>query len=358
MLLLTKLRLLGVDGHLLGWIADFLVGRQMRVVVGGCSSPARSVQSGVPQGSVLGPLLFLIFINHISHDIHSFCKLFADDLKLILEIGLSSGEQSVADIRRCQEDINVLYNTAKSWGLHMNFEKCLTMDFSRGARAADIVRCVRFTMGGQPINHEKSGVDLGVTVDTSLRFHQHIAVTVRKAGGLATNLLRSTLNREVSFMVTLFITHVRPILDYCSCLWNTGYIGDLDRLESVQRRWTRHIQGLENMDYASRLRTLNLYSIRGRLLRADLVKCWKIFHGKSCFSPQDLFSFSNDLRTRGHPFKIYVTRPVLDCRRRSFAVRCVGRWNSLPTSVVMAESLSVFKSRLHSSLSAELYKFA
>ena len=356
-LLLTKLKLVGVGGRLLGWLADFLVGRKMRVVVGGCSSSSQSVRSGVPQGSVLGPLLFLVFINYVASSVSSYCKLFADDLKLVMRVNRSPGDVLIDDILQGQHDIDLLHDTAKSWGLEMNKDKCSMIHFGRGGLTGEALHSTRFTMGGRLIREESSSVDLGVLIDSSLRFHEHIARTVCKAGGLATNLLRSTLNRESSFMITLYTTHIRPILDYCSCLWNSGYVGDLHRLESVQRRWTRHISGLENVDYASRLKLLNLYSVKGRLLRADLIKYWKIFHGKCVISPDRLFPPISDSRTRGHPFKIGVLRSVLECRRRSFGVRCVSIWNSLPSEVVCCTTLSAFKSLLHERLSVELFDF-
>ena len=356
--LLQKLSLLGVASSVLGWIADFVVGREMKVVVGGRSSSGREVKSGVPQGSVLGPLLFLVFINFVSPGVYSYCKLFADDLKLVMKVRVSPGSLTLSDLSRYQDDIDLVYDTARSWGLSMNSDKCAVIRFGRAGRVMDFMNCVGFTMGGNPIKSVVSAVDLGVTVDSSLKFHDHIATVASKAGGLATNLLRSTLNREPSFMVSLFISHVRPIIDYCSCVWNTGYAADIRRLESVQRRWTRQVDGLQGLDYGRRLTILNLYSIKGRLLRSDIIKYWKIFHGKCAIMPRDIFVPPPSERTRGHPFKIGVSRCELECRRRSFSQRCVGVWNSLPQDVVMCESLPIFKSHIHRLLARELFEFA
>ena len=357
-LLLTKLRLLGVGGSILGWLADFLIGREMSVVVGGRRSRGRAVRSGVPQGSVLGPLLcFLVFINYVCQNVKSYYKLFADDLKLVMRVGLSPGDSLVSDLFQCQKDIDILHDTAMSWGLRMNSDKCSVLLFGREMQLSRVVKCACFSMGGAPIKRGTCGMDLGVMIDPSLKFHQHIASVACKAGGLATNLLRATLNREASFMVTLYVTHVRPLIDYCSCLWNTEYDGDLRRLEAVQRRWTRSIAGLRDLDYTSRLRALDLYSIKGRLLRADLLKYWKIFHGKCAVRPEQIFSMAPIVGTRGHDFKIAVERPELECRKRSFSQRRVQLWNSLPAEVVSSASASEFKSRLHMLLSLQLFEF-
>ena len=91
--------------------------------------------------------------------------------------------------------------------------------------------------------------DLSVLVDSSLRFHLHIKSIVSKASGLSANLLRSTKCRTRSFMVSLLISHIRPLLEFASCVWNTGFIGDLHLLESVQRTWIRHIARLSHLSY-------------------------------------------------------------------------------------------------------------
>ena len=118
------------------------------------------------------------------------------------------------------------------------------------------------------------------------------------------NFLRSTVIRDADFVVTLFKSHVRLILDYCSSLWNVGYLGDSQLLESVQRRWTKQVTGLADVEYHERLQTLGLFSIWERLLRADLIKCWKAFH---CSGDMDLissFSLAPEVGTRGHHLKL------------------------------------------------------
>ena len=156
-------------------------------------------------------------------------------------------------------------------------------------------------------------------------------MTVNKAAGIANNLLKATLCRSVDFMTTIFKTHIRPILEFGSPVWHTGYLGDMKLLESVQRRWTKQVDGLQDYSYAQRLRHLNLYS--GRLIRADLIKYWKILHGHSPIVPTDLFTMSPATNTRGHKFKLLKPHASLDCRRKFFSVRGIDAWNSLPESI-------------------------
>ena len=114
-------------------------------------------------------------------------------------------------------------------------------------------------------------MDLGVNIDSTLKFHQHIHNVVQKASGMTQNLLKSTVNQDASFLIPLYVMHIQPILEYCSSVWNLGYIADINLLESVQRRWTKNIRGMEHLDYYQRLKALDLYSVRGQLQYYDTV---------------------------------------------------------------------------------------
>ena len=355
--LLHKLGLLGVSGSLLSWIRSFLTGRFMRVVVSDARSSSHAVCSGVPQGSVLGPLLFIIYVNHIPSLIRSRCKFFADDLKIYLKIRYSPDEFR-EDFATCQADIEIINSVAKSWGLFFNIDKCSVLSFRRRRHPSPEAGSPSpYLLDGHPILFSDCSADLGVTVDTSLKFHAHIRQIVNKASGLANNLLRSTLCRSRVFMCNLFKSHIRPLLEFSSTVWCTGYVGDMRLLESVQRRWTKRIDGLTNMSYGDRLRILGLYSVKGRLLRADLIKCWKIFHGFSAVSPSSLFSVPTVTHTRGHRYKIHKPHVSMELRRRFFSVRCIDNWNSLPDVVVGAGSIDAFKAGLHSFLGDSLFSY-
>ena len=210
---------------------------------------------------------------------------------------------------------------------------------------------------GTKIPYVATATDLGVTIDSTLRFHAHIRNVVGRSAALASNLARSTCNREPEFMRTLFITHVRPSLEYCATVWNTGYICDYKLLESVQRRWTKLVRGLDELSYLQRLKSLNLFSVQGRLLRNDLIKVWKIFSNNSVIKPEDLFVMAPYPSTRGHPLKIAHVRYRLACRERFFAVRVIGRWNSLPGDIVLAGTVETFKAKLMSFLGDALFEY-
>ena len=191
-------------------------------------------------------------------------------------------------------------------------------------------------------------------IDSDLRFHNHATITSTKALGVSNNILRGTICRTPEFMKTVFISHIRPIMDFCSSVWNLDYIMDVRSLESVQRRWTKKIDGFSQLSYYERLQRLSLFSVWGRFLRADLILAWKITHD---FIPplSDILVPSTNTRTRGHPYKLAVRRTETEARRRFFANRVVTTWNNLPTEVVTSPSLPIFKSRLHDALGDLLY---
>jgi hypothetical protein len=225
-LLLRKLHGIGVRGCLLDWIQDFLVGRSMMVSVAGCRCVQRPVSSGVPQGSVLGPLLFLIFVNFLVSSLTCRYMIFADDLKIFVGSSLAANPS-------LQANVDVLESTASDWGLQFNAGKCVNLRFQRGRD-----RCLDelFTLVDEPIKFSQCHGDLGVLIDDQLKFHKHVESVAAKAGGVATSLLKSTVCRSPNFMFSLFSTHIRPLLEYGSQVWNTGYIGDLSLLERIQRR--------------------------------------------------------------------------------------------------------------------------
>ena len=139
---------------------------------------------------------------------------------------------------------------ARSWSLSLNRSKCVVMRF--GSRPFyESGSDSGYKLNGISLSLARSHRDLGVLVDVSLRFHLHVNSVVQRATSLINQLLRATVCRAPDFMVTLFVSHIRPLIDYCSSVWNLGFIVDSRRLESIQRRWTREVAGFSMMDYAT-----------------------------------------------------------------------------------------------------------
>ena len=197
--------------------------------------------------------------------------------------------------------------------------------------------------------------DLGLIIEINLKFHSYANSKISNISYVTTNLLSCTLNRDSKFILNIYLTHVRPLIDYASSLWNVGYIGDLRRIERLQRRWTRVIDDMSNLSYGQRLRRLDL--LKGRLLRADLILVWKIIYGECAIPAEELFTFSPAQHTRGHSLKLYLPRTILETRQRFFAIRVVNEWNALSPDTVLATSLPTFKNLLKRDLGDKLYDY-
>ena len=205
-MLLTKLSQMGITGQIHAWIEHFLTSRTMRVKVGDRYSSSTVVGSGVRQGSVLGPLLFLLYINHVVSDLSCHFRIFADDIKLYLSLG---GDQLDEGVAALQRNIDLLVQTSQSWNLTLNHSKCVVIRFT--ARNSPLVHTglAPYTVGGQHIRFVESHSDLGITIDRNLKFHDHIRRRVAVAGALTTNLLSSTLCREASFCYLQFLSSLQ-----------------------------------------------------------------------------------------------------------------------------------------------------
>jgi len=336
--LIHKLQAYGVDGNLLSLITDFLGGRSQRVSLPGGASTWRSVLSGVPQGSVLGPLLFLIYINDVSdlfHDIVSI-KLFADDIKIYMEI--ENNSQTVI----FQNYVNAVSDWADKWQLQLSYNKCYHLRVS--LRKCDESAC--YLLNNVPLSCVASCIDLGVCVNSVLSFSEHINNVVAKAKQRTSLLLRSFVSKDAMLLTKAFIVYIRPMLEYSSPVWSPCYIGNINKLESVQRTFTKRLTGMRSLSYDNRLKALGLERLELRRLYIDLITCYKIIHGQISIPFDSFFEFSTHRGTRGHPLKLFYPDPRVSVRAHCFPVRVIMLWNRLPVSVVLAENILLFKKLL------------
>ena len=333
--LLLKIEAHGIEGEVLQWIKAFLSGRTQQVLVEGALSDRSPVTSGVPQGSVLGPLLFLLYVNDIPNQLHSSVKLFADDCKLFNSV------QSPQARHQLQKDLHEVRNWSMLWQLPFNLDKCRVLHLGSGNPQSS------YNMSGQVLASTESEKDLGVLVDGSLNFHSQTSAAVAKANKLLGIIRKSFANLSKRSFPLLFKTLIRPHLEFGNCIWGPQSKGDQQLVERVQRRATKLIPELRNMTYSQRLRELNLPSLTYRRLRGDMITIFQILHG-SIDVQEGLLQLSNTRKTRGHHLKLHKSRAKSRARRNFLSVRAVNSWNSLPSSVISAPSLNAFKSRLDS----------
>ncbi len=331
--LLSKLYSLGIRGMLWKWIKSYLSNRSQFVKVGDCCSNSSNVNSGVPQGSVLGPILFLLFINDLPDFItYSKIYIYADDVKLYLPIN------SPADSRLLQSDINSVVQWSNFNQLSLSINKCCVLHLGN----TDIHSQYSYFINGRLLVTKNVVKDLGVLIDSNLNFKTHVNSIVQRASLLSTSLFRSFHVKNHAFLTKLFNVFVRPLLEYASTVWSPQSVEGINLVEGVQRRFTKNLSNLREASYSDRLAVLNITSLQSRRVINDLVILYKIVHGLICLDSADFISFSNAF-TRGHNLKIYKSR-VKDVK--IFPNRVISCWNSLSYSTVNAPSTALFRSRI------------
>jgi hypothetical protein len=333
-----KLQAYGIGGSLLSVIADFLGGRSQRVLLPGGVSSWKTVLSGVPQGSVLGPLLFLLYINDITDSFHEdiSIKLFADDLKIYMEI--EDNSQSTV----FQEYINAVADWADQWQLKLSYNKCHFMRVS--LRKSEAPVC--YSLNNIPLSRVLSCNDLGICMDFSMSFSEHINSLAVRAKQRASLLLKCFLSKDPSMLTKAFTVYVRPLLEYCSPVWSPCTVSNINKLESVQRAFTKRLTGMRNLSYENRLKALGLERLELRRLHIDLVTCYKIVNGLVSIPFESFFEFNVHRDTRGHPLKLFYPDSRVGVRAHSFTVRVITIWNRLPAATVQAENIKTFKCSL------------
>lgn len=324
----------GINSNILDWIVSWLSGRQQRVVLNGSKSEWRNVLSGVPQGSVLGPLLFIIFVNTIEEGISSKVLKFADDLKVFREI---TGK---IDHEKLQSDLDKLVEWSETWQMKFNFSKCKVMHMGRVSNRDS------YGMGGQDLEHIDREKDLGVIINTKLASTEQVLEARKKALRMLGAINRNVSYKNSVVISKLYCAYVRPHLEYCIQAWSPTFEKDCLLLERVQKRATKMVNGISNLPYEDRLERLNMFSLRYRRLRGDLIEVFKFVNGQQRGYLKDLFVFNNNNITRGHQFKLNTQNCRTRLRQSFFSNRVINHWNDLPSSIVGQTSLATFKNSL------------
>ncbi len=339
--LLTKIKALGINGKVLAWLAAFLGNRRQCVLVNGSASNWSDVVSGVPQGSVIGPVLFVIFINDMRNGINNFISLFADDAKLY---GKSS---TPTDGDNIQEDLNTLQQWSEKWQLSFNASKCKTLHL--GNDNVQHGYTMVSTSGQVILEPTKCEKDLGVLIDDKLSFNGHISQAVKRANTKLAMIRRTFTHMDKKMLVQLYTSLVRPIVEYGNVIWSPHLQSHINKLEGVQHRATKMLSSISHLSYSDRLKELNLPSLSFRRMRGDAIEMYKYCHNNYSVAnkPFTLVSdINNQSVTRNHGFKVKKEKSAKATRSRFFGNRVANMWNALPASIVNAPSLNDFKSRL------------
>ena len=334
--LLVKLEAVGIKGKILKWISDFLQNREQRVQIRNATSEWVKVLSGVPQGSVLGPVLFLIYINDIVMNIKSTIKLFADDAKICRPIRDASDQQAL------QDDLRSLENWSRKWLLKFNENKCKVIHFGHNNPETD------YNLNGKPLEKSDEEKDLGIQVSKNFKFSNHVSKIAAKANSVLGRIRRTFTYFDIENVRLLYTSLVRPHLEYGVQSWSPHYKKDIEKLEQVQRRATRLVPHLRDAPYEERLKAFNLTSLEERRKRGDAIETYKLVKGIENVDHEQFFRVIREgpsVNTRGHPYKLETQQVRTERRRNFFSIRAVKTWNKLPREVVTAENLNRFKNK-------------
>ena len=331
--LMRKVRALGIVGDVAAWIEAWLSGRRQRVIVNGVPSDWTAVTSGVPQGSVLGPLLFLIYINDLDVGLSAFVSKFADDTKL----GINAADPlAVESLRR---DLSTIGEWSNVWQMPFNVDKCHVLHVGSGNRKEN------YSLLGSPLSPVQQERDLGVVIKADLKFSAQCVAAEQKAHKMLGYIKRVFRYRNKRTVLALYGAMVRPLLEYAAQFWSPTKRADVERLERVQARATKLVPSIRNKGYPRRLADLGLFTLEQRRLRGQLIETFKLLRGFTGLDPTSLFQLSEN-QTRNHGFKVVPPRFNTVLYRDFPTVKVCNLWNSLPEAVVNAPTVDTFKRRL------------
>ena len=348
---------LKIGGKILQWTKNFLQNRKQAVRVNNCLSLPTAVLSGVPQGSVLGPLLFLILMIDIDKDIlHAALGSFADDTRLW---------EAISDLQNrthLQQDLNTVYSWAHANNMEFNDGKFKGISFGASSDYFPYN-----TPTGKSITKKESLMDLGITFDQDARFKTHILNITAKGHRMAAWATRVFTTRATDTMLTILKSLIVRLMEYACIIWSPADSYHIDLLERVQRRFTSKMAIFLSYDdsldmpictvhYHERLKQLKIYSLERRRDRYSILYLYKIILG---MVPNPGLSISHNPRTGTQVKPKYnskrsVPRSTQTTRNASFFVRAPIMYNNLPLELrnhaqsaePTKESVNTFKSLL------------
>jgi ribonuclease P/MRP protein subunit RPP40 len=331
--LLIKLESLGIEGNILKWIGNWLRNRRQRVVINGMASEWVSVTSGVPQGSVLGPLLFLTYVADIGDSVLGNLAMFADDSKIARVVDTEH------DLVSMQSDLDNVQAWMVKWQMEINVNKCGVMHF--GTRNTEC----KYNLNATQLKVVEEEKDLGICIDRKLNFSKQCAAAANRANRILGMIKRNVRSRDRDVIMRLYKGIVRPLLEYGIQAWRPYKMGDIAMMERVQRRATKMIYGLWRVTYEDRLKLLGLTTLEKRRQRGDMIMTYRILNGLEKGNYRDLFQEAASTSTRGNCRRLMKTRSRLNITKFSFGRRVVNGWNSLSDDVVLASNVNKFKNR-------------
>lgn len=338
-LLFYKLSLLNIDTFVLQWISSFLSGRQQYVEVNDFSSPVSPVTSGVPQGSVLGPILFLIYINDLPTCISSRIRLFADDCVVYRQI------RSVNDPLLLQSDLDALSDWCKTWSMSLSIEKCKFMRFSTQPSVLP-----EYQISGLNLEHVSVYKYLGIYFANNLSWKTHVYHILNNANRALGYLKRHFSRASPDVKKTLYVTLVRSKLEYAASVWDPQQAYLAQEIESLQSRAVRFIfNDFSRLSSVTSMRnSLALPTLAVRRKAARLYLFHKIFYQNTVLRDEMRITESSYTSARlDHSVKVAVPRSRTGLHAESFLPKTSREWNSLPDNIAIVRNHDIFRNLLN-----------
>jgi hypothetical protein len=337
--LLRKLDNYGIRGNIWNWISAFLNNRQQRVVLDGDVSSQMPVVSGVPQGSVLGPLLFLVIINDLPASVSSKTRLFADDCILYRTI------ENHQDCVTLQMDLNNLALWGSTWGMQYHPQKCNSLNVTR----PHTPHAFNYALKGHVLESVNTAKYLGITLSSNMSWDTHINNITAKTNKILSVLRR---NLQIKQEVTKSLAYnnpcmVRSNLEYCSSIWAPHTKQHIDKIKSVQRRAARYVTKRyhNTSSVTSMLNHLNWNTLENRRNINRVTMLYKITHNLVAIDHNLYLVKQPIMHTRNSnilQYQLFNTRT--NYFKHSFSPHTVVLWNSLSHATLMASTLDQFKS--------------
>ena len=269
------------------------------------------------------------------------CKLFADDLKIF---------GGVSHHQEMQQALHILDKWKNDWQLGISVHKCVSLHLGKNNPELE------YHLSEHSLPSEKCVRDLGVFVSCDLKSSEHCQKVALKAYRVANMILRNFETKDVNVLLFAYKVYIRPLVEYCTPVWNPYLLKDIDKIENIQRYFTRQLfrrAGLpKTASYLERLKFFGLQSLEERRLHFDLCMVYNIMHGENDLNPSDFFIRVPQSKTRGHHMKLYQKSINTDIKLHSFSQRVIPIWNSLPIfinqnqPIVNAMNIKIFKHRI------------
>ncbi len=333
--LAIKLKNYGVTGAVNNWIQSFLSNRTQRVVCNGEASDWTPVHSGVPQGSVIGPILFLIYINDLPDDVKSTVRLFADDTIMYMTM---SSENDAASL---QQDLDKLAAWEDKWKMKFHPKKCSVLRITR-KKSPNIHK---YQLHGHVLEPETNSKYLGLIINEKLSWNHHIDSVCKKGNSSLAFLRRNLQISQQHIKSNAYTTLVRPQLEYGAAIWDPYTKLKQNQLEMVQRRAARYVCN-DYSRHSSVTHMLQQLGWRSLLQRRADIRLTFLYKSLNGLIAADLLQFltpQHRASRHNHPMSFVPLSETKQYIQQSFLPRTVIQWNNLPQTIVMSTSLDTFK---------------